>query len=111
VVVNKVDRADARPNEVVNEVFDLLVNLEANNQSLDFPILFASARQGWASRDLANPGTTMEPVFNAILTQVPPPRAEPDKPLQILVTTGLFTAWGGSQSGESFPVLSTTARG
>ena len=87
VVVNKVDRPDARPNEVVNEVFDLLVNLEANNQSLDFPILFASARQGWASRDLANPGTTMEPVFDAILTQVPPPRAEPDKPLQMLVTT------------------------
>jgi GTP-binding protein len=87
VVINKVDRTDARPNEVVNEVFDLLVNLEANNQSLDFPILFASARQGWASRDLANPGTTMEPVFHAILTQVPPPRAEPDKPLQILVTT------------------------
>jgi len=87
VVINKVDRTDARPNEVVNEVFDLLVNLEANNQSLDFPILFASARQGWASRDLANPGTTMEPVFHAIITQVPPPRAEPDKPLQILVTT------------------------
>jgi GTP-binding protein len=87
VVVNKVDRTDARPNEVVNEVFDLLVNLEANNQSLDFPILFASARQGWASRDLANPGTTMEPVFDAIVKQVPPPRAEPDKPLQILVTT------------------------
>jgi GTP-binding protein len=87
VVINKVDRTDARPNEVVNEVFDLLVNLEANNQSLDFPILFASARQGWASRELANPGTTMEPVFHAIVTQVPPPRAEPDKPLQILVTT------------------------
>ena len=87
VVVNKVDRPDARPTEVVNEVFDLLVNLEANNQALDFPVLYASARQGWASRDLANPGTTMEPVFNAIITQVPPPRAEPDKPLQILVTT------------------------
>ncbi|NLH17351.1 MAG: translational GTPase TypA [Phycisphaerae bacterium] len=87
VVVNKVDRPDARPNEVVNEVFDLLVSLEANNAALDFPILYASARQGWATRDLAKPGTTMEPVYEAILNQVPAPKAEPDKPLQILVTT------------------------
>lgn len=87
VVVNKVDRPDARPNEVVNEVFDLLVSLEANNTALDFPILYASARQGWASRDLTHPGTTMIPVFEAILNQVPAPKAEPDKPLQILVTT------------------------
>ncbi len=87
VVVNKVDRPDARPNEVVNEVFDLLVSLEANDAALDFPILFASGRQGWATRDLAHPGTTMEPVYEAIINQVPAPKAEPDKPLQILVTT------------------------
>ena len=69
--------------------------LEANNQALDFPVLYASARQGWASRDLANPGTTMEPVFDAIIKHVPPPRAEPDKPLQMLMTTLDYTDYVG----------------
>ncbi len=87
VVVNKVDRPDARPDDVVNEVFDLLVNLDANDTALDFPIIFASGKQGWATAKLEEKGVTMEPVFEAIIRKVPPPKAEPDKPLQVLVTT------------------------
>jgi GTP-binding protein len=87
VVINKVDRKDARPNDVVNEVFDLLVQLGANDRALDFPIIFASAKEGWATTDLERGGADMQPVFDAIIRHVPPPIAEPDKPLQMLVTT------------------------
>jgi GTP-binding protein len=87
VVINKVDRSDARPNDTVNEVFDLFVSLHADNNALDFPILYASARNGWAVTDLAQPGQNMHPVFDTIINQVPPPSAKLDAPLQMLVTT------------------------
>ena len=87
VVVNKVDRKDARPNDVVNEVFDLLVQLGADDHALDFPIIFTSAKEGWATTDLEKASGDMQPVFDAIVRHVPPPKAEPDKPLQMLVTT------------------------
>ena len=87
VVVNKIDRTDSRPDDVINEVFDLFVALEANDNSLDFPILFASAKNGWATADLKVENDNMKPVFDAIIKHVPAPKDNPDAPLQMLVTT------------------------
>ncbi|MHC4771440.1 MAG: GTP-binding protein, partial [Planctomycetota bacterium] len=70
VVVNKADRTDARPDDVVNEVFDLFVALEADDNMLDFPVLFASAKNGWATADLGKPNDNMQPVFDAIINNV-----------------------------------------
>jgi GTP-binding protein len=87
VVVNKVDRPDARPDEVVNEVFDLLVELGADDKALDFPIIYASAKEGWATTDLSKPEKDVRVVFNAIIDKIPAPKAEIHAPLQMLVTT------------------------
>jgi GTP-binding protein len=87
VVVNKVDRPDSRPDDVVNEIFDLFVSLKADDNSLDFPIIYASGRNGWATRDLSIPSSTLQPVFDAIIEYVPAPKENPDVPLQMLVTT------------------------
>jgi GTP-binding protein len=87
VVVNKADRTDARPDDVVNEVFDLLVALEADDSTLDFPALYASAKNGWASNDLAAPNDNMQPVFDAIINHVPSPKDNPTAPLQMMVTS------------------------
>lgn len=87
VVINKVDRKDSRPNDVVNEVFDLLVHLGANDQTLDFPIIYASAKEGWATTDLKHKNNDMQPVFDAIIKHIKPPHASPKSPLQMLVTT------------------------
>lgn len=87
VVVNKVDRPDARSDEVVNEVFDLLVQLNANDHALDFPVIYASSKQGWATTDLSKPNNDMRPLLEAIITQVPAPATDFDAPLQMLVTT------------------------
>jgi GTP-binding protein len=73
VVVNKVDRPDARPIEVVNEVFDLLVEMDAPDEVLEFPVIFASARHGWATLDLNDKGDSLRPLFEAIIEHVPPP--------------------------------------
>jgi GTP-binding protein len=94
-VVNKADRIDSRPDDVVNEVFDLFVQLEANDDSLDFPVIFASAKNGWATMDLNAPNETMQPVFDAIIKHVPAPTADPDKPLQMLVTTLEYSDYVG----------------
>jgi GTP-binding protein len=87
VVINKIDRGDARPQEVLNAVFDLFVELEADDATLDFPTIYAAGRQGIATTDLAIPPKDLSPLFDAILKHVPPPEVEPDKPLQLLVTT------------------------
>ncbi len=87
VVINKVDRKDSRPDDVVNEVFDLLVQLGADDHSLDFPIIYASAKEGWATTDLKHKHTDMQPVFDAIIKHIKPPHASPKSPLQMLVTT------------------------
>jgi GTP-binding protein len=87
VVVNKADRTDARPDDVVNEVFDLFVALEADDPTLDFPALYASAKNGWASNDLATPNDNMQPVFDAIINHVPSPKDNPTAPLQMMVTS------------------------
>jgi len=95
LVVNKADRVDARPDDVVNEVFDLFVDLGANDDALDFPVLFASAKEGWATADLAQPNDNLKPVYDAITTYVPAPKANPNQPLQMLVTSLEYSDYVG----------------
>jgi GTP-binding protein len=87
VIINKVDRQDARVHEVHDEVFDLFVALDANEEQLDFPTLFASGKQGWAVADLTQERKDLSALFDLILTRVPPPVAEPDQPFAMLTTT------------------------
>jgi GTP-binding protein len=87
VVVNKIDRPSAEPNVAIDKVFDLFVELGADDDQCDFPQLFASGISGFAKDKLDQESTTMEPLFNAILRHVPPPIGNPDKPLQLQVTT------------------------
>jgi len=88
VVVNKVDRPDARPLEVVDEVFDLLVDLEAPDETLEFPTIFASAKEGWGTLDLEVPNDNLQPLFETILKHVPSPETGlEDKPLRLQITT------------------------
>ncbi len=96
VVVNKVDRPDARPLEVVDEVFDLLVEMEAPDEVLEFPILFASARQGWATLDLNEPSKTLHSLFEAIVREVPAPDSgTSDTPMRLQVTTLDYSEYVG----------------
>src|SRR6058998_2698521 len=85
VVINKIDRPDARPQEVLNEIYDLFIDLDAAEEQLDFPVLYTNARLGTASLDAATSGRNLQPLFDAIVEHVPPPRGNPDAPLQILV--------------------------
>src|SRR5690606_37502838 len=87
VVINKMDRPDARPIEVVDEVLDLLIELDASDAQLECPYIYASSREGWASYDVDKRGTSMEPLFDAIVKYMPAPRGELDAPLQMLVST------------------------
>ena len=95
VVVNKVDRPDARPDHVVDEVFDLLGSLDAPDEALDFPVIYCSARDGWATTDLSQKTDNLRAVFDAIITHVPPPLAAPKDPLQMLVTTLAYSEYVG----------------
>ncbi|MDP3063749.1 MAG: translational GTPase TypA [Chloroflexota bacterium] len=85
VVVNKIDRSTARPQEVVRMVQDLFLELATESDQLDFPILYASARQGWAITSLEDPRRDVEPLFQAIVDYVPPPSGDAASPLQLLV--------------------------
>ena len=85
VVINKIDRGDARPAEVLDEIYDLFIDLDATEDQLDFPILYTNARVGTATRDLQDEGRTLEPLFETILATVPPPRFDPDAGLQFRV--------------------------
>jgi GTP-binding protein len=87
VVVNKVDRPEARPDEVVNLTFDLFVQLGATDRQLDFPVIYASAKLGYAVRRPDEPPVDLTPLFETILAHVPPPGGAPDAPFQLLVTT------------------------
>lgn len=84
VVLNKIDRPGARPEEVVDEVLDLFIELGADDDQLEFPVIYASARDGYASLDPHTPGTDMKPLFEAIVNEVPAPQGELDGELQIL---------------------------
>jgi len=85
VVINKIDRADARPQEVLNEIYDLFIDLDAKEEQLDFPVLYTNAKTGTASTDMQGGGTDLRPLFDAILNTIPPPKGDPSGPLQILV--------------------------
>ena len=87
VVVNKVDRPDARPLEVVDEVLELLIELGASDEQLDSPILFCSGRDGTASLTPDQKGVDLAPLFDKILEQIPPPEGDADQPLQLLVSS------------------------
>lgn len=87
VVINKVDKPDARPDWVIDQVFDLFVALDANEDQLDFPVLYASAKQGWAARGLEDDRTDLTPLFETVLDKVSAPVADADGPFRMLVTT------------------------
>jgi GTP-binding protein len=86
VVINKIDRSDARSHEVLDEVFDLMIELGASDEQLDFPTLYASGRQGFARVSLEDTNDDIRPLFDAILKRIPPPRAVVDGTLQLLVS-------------------------
>ncbi|MGI9018712.1 MAG: translational GTPase TypA [Euzebya sp.] len=86
LVINKIDRPDARPAEVVDEVFELLFDLEVAEDGIDFPIVYTNAKAGTASMSAQEPGTNLGPLFDTILATIPPPSFDPDAPLQALVT-------------------------
>lgn len=85
VVINKADRPDARPHEVLNEVIDLFFELGANEQQLEFPVLYTSAKEGWAVREWDEKRLSMEPLFEEIINHVEPPDCNPQGPFQMLV--------------------------
>ena len=86
VVVNKIDRPDGRAQEVLDEVFDLFVSLDASDEQLDFPVLYASGRNGYASEDMDARAGDLTPLFEKIVSHVPAPKADPDGPFKFLVT-------------------------
>ncbi|WP_337996384.1 translational GTPase TypA [Oleispirillum naphthae] len=87
VVINKVDRGDARPDEVHDEIFDLFAALDASEEQLDFPMLYAVGRDGWAAKSLDDPHTDLTPLFELIVAHVPEPEANLEKPFRMLATT------------------------
>lgn len=87
VCVNKIDRPEARPDEVVDEVLELLLDLDANDKQLDCPFVFASARDGYAKYDMDTPSDSMEPLFETIIKSIPAPNGDPEAPLQVLIST------------------------
>ncbi len=95
VVINKCDRPDARPDEVVDEVFDLLVELGANDEALEFPVVYTSARAGWASLDHHHPREDLRDLFDMIVESIPPAGGDPDAPLQLLILSLDSTAYVG----------------
>jgi GTP-binding protein len=95
VVINKIDRPDARAHEVLDMVFDLFVELGADDETLDFPVLYASGRAGTASWSLEKPGTDIIPVFEALLKHVPAPHGDIDKPLQMQITSIQYNDYVG----------------
>src|SRR5687768_14132328 len=95
VVINKIDRQDARADEVLNMVFDLFVELGADDETLDFPVLYASGRAGTASWKLEEPGKDIKPVFEALMRHIPAPHGDPDKSLQIRISSIQYNDYVG----------------
>lgn len=86
VVINKIDRKDARPSEVLNEVYDLFIDLGASEEQIEFPVLYAIGRDGVAMRDLSDERVDLSPLFETILEAIPGPVHDPDQPFQMLVS-------------------------
>src|SRR6476660_8563630 len=85
VVINKIDRPDARIQEVLNEVYDLFIDLDAAEDQLDFPVLFTNAKIGTATTSLDKPGEDLRPLFDAIVSTIPEPKGDSNGPLQVMV--------------------------
>ena len=86
VAINKIDRSDARPAEVVDAVYELFMDLGADEHQIEFPIVYTNARAGTATLSLDEPGTDLRPLLDLLVEHTPPPTYEPDHPLQLLVT-------------------------
>jgi GTP-binding protein len=86
VAVNKIDRSDARSAEVLDEIYELFIDLGADDHQIEFPVVYTNAKLGTATRDLAQPGTDLQPLLDLLVEVTPPPRHEPGHPLQLLVT-------------------------
>ena len=86
LVINKIDRPDARIDEVLNEVYDMFIDLDATEEQLDFPVIYTIARDGIAKLDLADESKNLKPLFDLLIESVPPPEGDPDGPLQVLIT-------------------------
>ena len=95
IVINKVDRPDARCDEVVNEILDLLIDLDADESTIENPILYVSARKGTATLDLEQPGTDLRPLFDAILKYIPAPEGDAEGPAQVLISTIDYSEYVG----------------
>ncbi len=95
VVINKIDKPSARPVWVVDQVFDLFVKLNAPDHILDFPVVYASAKDGFARNDPDEDGMTLEPLYEKILTNIPSPKGDPDAPLQMLVSSIDYSSFLG----------------
>ncbi len=87
VLINKIDRPEARPEEVIDEILELLMDLDASDEQLDCPFLFASAREGYAKRNLEEPAVDMSPLFETIIEHIPAPEGDPEAGTQVLVST------------------------
>ncbi|MDD3553763.1 MAG: translational GTPase TypA [Deltaproteobacteria bacterium] len=87
LVINKIDRQDARPQEVLNEVYDLFIDLDATDEQLEFPVLYTNAKKGFAIRELTDEPKDMKPLFEEILRTIPPPSGDRNAPLQLLITS------------------------
>ncbi len=95
VVINKIDRKDARAHEVVDQVLDLFIALGAQEHHIEYPVVYAVAREGTATLDLARPGTDLKPLFETILERIPPPDVDEEAPFQMLVTTTTYNEYLG----------------
>ena len=95
VVINKVDRPGSRTNWVINQTFDLFANLGATDEQLDFPVVYASALNGYATLDMANASDTMRPLFETILNHVEPPKGDSNAPLQMQVSALDYSTYTG----------------
>lgn len=95
VVINKVDRPGSRTNWVINQTFDLFANLGATDEQLDFPVVYASALNGYATLDMANASDTMRPLFETILSHVEPPKGDSNAPLQMQVSALDYSTYTG----------------
>jgi len=95
VVINKIDRPGARPDWVINQTFDLFDKLNATEEQLDFPVIYASGLNGYATLDLKQPGSDMRPLFDLILKHVPTPKGDPDQPLQLQISALDYSSFVG----------------
>ncbi|MGB4451006.1 MAG: GTP-binding protein, partial [Tepidanaerobacteraceae bacterium] len=87
VVINKIDRPDARINQVIDEVLELFIDLGADDSQIEFPVVYASAREGFAKLNLEDPSRDLEPLFKTIIDYMPAPEGDSEAPLQLLITT------------------------